>query len=79
MIHTTYWPTALQVKVFARLPFGNQLFWFRDTFLANQVGSSKILGAMATKMVATWRVDQACSQDGNGLKWTKRSTEMKKE
>ena len=79
MIHTTYWPTTLQVKVFAQLPFGNQLFWFRETFLANQVGSSKILGAMATKMVATWRVDQACSQDGNGLKWTRRSTKIKKE
>ena len=60
MIHSTYGPTILQVKGFAQLPFGNQLFCFRETFLANQVGSSKILGAMATKMVATWRVDQAC-------------------
>ena len=66
--------------MFAQLPFGHQLFWFREAFLANQVGSSKILvGAMATKTVATWRVDQACSQDGNGLKWTRRSTKMKKE
>ena len=79
MIHSTYGPTTLQGKGFAQLPFGNQLFCFRETFLANQVGSSKILGAMATKMVATWRVDQACSQDGNGLKCTRRSTKMKKE
>ena len=43
---------TLQVKVFAWSPFDNQLFWFRETF-SNQVASSKILGAMATKLVAT--------------------------
>lgn len=75
MIHTTYWPTNLQVKVFAQLPFGNQLFWFRETFLANQVGSSKILGAMATKMVATWRVDQACR---SRWQWLKMDQEVNK-
>ena len=46
---------TLQVKVFAWLPLGNQLFWFRETF-KNQVTSSKISGAMVTKMVPTWRV-----------------------
>ena len=30
-IHLSY--ATLQVKVFARAPFGNQLFWFRETFL----------------------------------------------
>ena len=30
-IHLSY--ATLQVKVFARSPFGNQLFWFRETFL----------------------------------------------
>jgi len=25
--------TTFQVKVFAQLPFRNQLFWFRETFL----------------------------------------------
>ena len=44
--------TTLQVKVFAQSPIGNQLFWFRETF-TDQVASSKILGTMATKMVAT--------------------------
>ena len=53
-IHLSY--ATLQVQVFARLPFGNQLFWFRETF-NNQVASCKILAAMATKMVETWRVD----------------------
>ena len=33
-------------KVFAWSPFGNQLVWFRETFLQNQVTSSKILGAI---------------------------------
>ena len=48
--------STLQVKVFAWLPFGDQFLWFRETFFANQVVGFKILGAMATKMVATWRV-----------------------
>ena len=48
--------STLQVKVFPRSPFGNQLFWFREAFFTNQVTSSKIFGTMATKMVATWRV-----------------------
>ena len=30
-MHLSY--ATLQVKVFARSPFGNQLFWFRETFL----------------------------------------------
>ena len=30
--HKLYCPT-LQVKVFARSPFGHQLFWLRETFL----------------------------------------------
>ena len=38
----------------------------------NQVASSKILGAMATKMVATWRVENECKicflEGGVGLK-----------
>ena len=46
--------TTLKVKVFAWSPFGDQFFWFRDTFL-----QFKILGAMATKMVATWRVGKS--------------------
>ena len=33
-------------KVFAWSPLGNQLVWFRETFLQNQVTSSKILGAI---------------------------------
>ena len=49
--------TTLQVKVFAWLPFGNQLFWFWGDFFTKQVASSEILGAMVTKMVATWRVE----------------------
>ena len=48
-----------QVEVFAWSPFGNQLFWVRETFLQIKVASSKILGAMVTKMVATWRVAKA--------------------
>ena len=28
-----YFKSTLQVKVFAWSPFGNQLFWFRETFL----------------------------------------------
>ena len=47
---------TLQVKFFAQSPFGNQLFWFGETFFTNQVAISKILGAMVTKMVATWQV-----------------------
>ena len=46
--------TTLKVKVFAWSPFGDQFFWFRDTFL-----QFKILGAMGTKMVATWRVGKS--------------------
>ena len=41
--------------MFALSSFGNQLFWFRETFFISQVASSEILGAMATKMVATWK------------------------
>ena len=54
--YTILLSATLQVKVFARSPFGNQLFWFGKTFFTNQVVSCKILGAMATKMVATWRI-----------------------
>ena len=43
--------TTLKVKVFAWSPFGDQFFWFRETSL-----QIKILGTMATKMVATWGV-----------------------
>lgn len=39
-----------------KLPIGNKLFWFKETFFINQVASSKVLGAMVTKMVATRRV-----------------------
>ena len=56
-----FYASTLQVKVFAWLPFGNQLFWFTETFFTNQVASSKILGAMATKMVTTWRVVHTCT------------------
>ena len=42
--------------MFARSQFGNQPVWFRETFFTNQVASFKILGAMATKVVTTWRV-----------------------
>ena len=45
----------LQVRVFAQSPFGNQLFWFRETFLQIKLPAPN-LGATATKMVATWRV-----------------------
>ena len=44
---------TLQVKVFAWSPFGDQFFRFSETFFTNQVASFKILGAVATKMVAT--------------------------
>ena len=47
--------TTLQVKVFAWSPLGDQFCLFRETFYK----SSRQLqncGAMATKMVATWRV-----------------------
>ena len=49
--------STLQVKVFAWSP----LFWqptllVQGDLFTNQVASSKILGAMATKMVPTWRV-----------------------
>ena len=54
-MHVLFDNSTLQVKVFAWSPFGNQLFWFRETFFTNQVTSSEILGAMATKMVATWK------------------------
>ena len=47
---------TLKVKVFAWSSFGDQFFWFRETFFTNQVANFKILGAMATKMVTTWRV-----------------------
>ena len=43
------------MKGFAQLPISHQLFWFRETFFISQVASSEILGAMATKMVATWK------------------------
>ena len=33
--------TILQVKVFAWLPFGNQLFWFWETFLQIKSPASK--------------------------------------
>ena len=55
-----FYASTLQVKVFAWSPFGNQLFWFTETFFTNQVTSSKILGAIATKMVSTWRVVHTC-------------------
>ena len=54
--YTILLSATLQVKVFARSPFGNQLFWFGKTFFTNQVISCKILGAMATKTVASWRI-----------------------
>ena len=54
--YTILLSATLQVKVFARSPFGNQLFWFGKTVFTNQVVSCKMLGAMATKMVATWRI-----------------------
>ena len=47
---------TLQVKVLARSPFGNQLIWFRETFSQIKSLAPKIIGTMATKMVATWRV-----------------------
>ena len=55
-----FYASTRQVKVFAWSPFGNQLFWFTETFFTNQVTSSKILGTMATKMVTTWRVVHTC-------------------
>ena len=51
--HNYFLQPALQVKIFTWPPFGNQLFWFRKTFSTNQVASFKILGAMATNLVAT--------------------------
>ena len=57
---------TLQVKAFAWSPFGNQVFWLREAFFTNQVASCKILGAMATKMVPTWRVGmQKSNQNRN--------------
>ena len=51
-IYCKIFTATLQVKVFAWSPFGNQLFWFKETFLLSKSPAPKILGAMATKMVA---------------------------
>ena len=56
-IYCKFFTATLQVKVFAWSPFGNQLFWFWGDFFTKQVASSEILGAMVTKMVATWMVE----------------------
>ena len=48
--------STLQVKVFAWSPIGNQLFWFRETFLQIKSPASKFYAPVATKMVTTWRV-----------------------
>ena len=42
-------------KVFAWLPFGNQLFWFRETFLQIKLPAPKFY-VPSWKMVPTWRV-----------------------
>ena len=47
----------LQVKVFAWSPFWPPILLVSVDPFTNQVDSFKILGAMATKMVATWRID----------------------
>ena len=49
---------TLQVKVFAWLPLGNQLFWFRETFLK--------IKSPAPKFQVPWR--PKWSQLG-GLPW----------
>ena len=41
--------STLQVKFFAWSPFGNQLFWFRETFLQIKIAAPKL---------APWHGDQ---------------------
>ena len=40
-IYCKIFTATLQVKVFAWSPFGNQLFWFKETFLLSKFASSK--------------------------------------
>ena len=63
--HVTCCPTlspnaTLSGKGFAWWAFGNQLFWFREKFLQIKSPAHKMFGAMATKMVAAWRVVMVC-------------------
>ena len=61
--------TTLQVKVFGWSPFGSQLdLLVQGDFFTNQVASSKILGTMATLIVATLRVVMApCKKLNQGI------------
>ena len=45
----------IHTLLMASVPLPRETFF--SVFLTNQVASSEILGAMATKMVATWRID----------------------
>ena len=47
---------TLQVKFFCSLAIWQPTLLVQGDFFTNQVASSKILGAMATKMVSTWQV-----------------------
>lgn len=57
--------TTLQVRVFAQSLFGNQLFGLGILFFKSP--AAKILGAVATKMVDTWRVVVAFKKGWNKL------------
>ena len=47
---------TLQVKFFFSIAIWQPTLLVWGDFFTNQVAISKILGAMVTKMVATWRV-----------------------
>ena len=40
-IYCKFFTATLQVKVFAWSPFGNQLFWFRETVLLSKLPAPK--------------------------------------
>ena len=57
---------TLQVKVFARLTFGNQVFWFRETFLQIKLPAPKFYAPWCPKRSQLGRLLRQNSVEGKG-------------